>query len=131
MAIRYGGVTIAGRNRGWIGRCCCCRQHLGALASIVLPMENDLIVYEFGALRRCQLSTEVFVLEQIEKMQTHRKSARRTEKNQQKAGKNRIILLDKLGIFRPFPVEQIFQVVDESLVLEVASLSKNWKEEKK
>lgn len=84
------------------------RGELDAPPGVMLPEEHGLVVDELAALRVDDLPPKVLVLEQIEKVQTHG-------------------VLDEAGILGLLPVEQVFQVVDEGLVLEVASLCDNWK----
>lgn len=78
-------------------------EELGPLASVVVPVEDNLIVDELAALRRGELPPKGLMLEEVEKVQRHR-------------------VLDELGVLRALPVLQVLQVVDEGLVLEVAAL---------
>ena len=82
-------------------------EEAGALAGVVVPVEDDLVVDELAALRRGQLPAKVLRLQQVEKVQTHR-------------------VLDELGVLRSLPVLQVVEVVDERLVLEVAALGEVW-----
>lgn len=81
-------------------------QQTCSASCVMLPEQNLLIVYEFCALRIHHFTPEMFVLQQIQEIQTHR-------------------VLEVLCIFGLFPVEQILQVVDECQVFEVTSLSQN------
>lgn len=62
-----------------------------------------MVVDEFGALRVNQLAPEMFVLEQIEEIQTHR-------------------VFEVFSVFRIFPIQQVFKVVYECGVFEITSL---------
>lgn len=64
------------------------RGEPGAPSRVVLPQQNGLVVDEFAALRVHNLPPEVLVLEQIEKVQTHR-------------------ILEVLGVLGVLPVQQI------------------------
>lgn len=79
------------------------RKELGPLASIVVPVKDNLIVDKLAALCRGELTPKVLMLQEVQKVQTHR-------------------ILDKLGVLGPLPVLQVLEVVDEGLVLEVAAL---------
>ena len=56
-------------------------QESRALPVIVLPVQQLLIVYELGALSVGQFFPEMFVLEQLQHVQTLWVSAKKTRKN--------------------------------------------------
>lgn len=72
----------------------------------MLPQQNGLIVDELAALRTDNFASELFALQEIEEVETHR-------------------VLDELGKFWLLPVEEIFEVVHEIWVLKVVTLGEN------
>lgn len=66
-------------------------------------MEQLLIFDEFGAVTVGDLPAEMFVLQQLKEVQTHR-------------------ILDELGVFRAAPVLKVGEVVAEALVFEEVPL---------
>lgn len=78
-------------------------QEFDASPGVVLPQEDGLVIDEFTALCVDDLPAEVLVLQEIEEVQT--------------CG-----VLDEARVLGLLPVEQVLEIVDECLILEVASL---------
>lgn len=77
----------------------------GAFPGVVLPVQQLLLIDELGTLSVDQLLPEVFVLQQLQHVQTVR-------------------ILEELGVLRLLPVQQVLQVVDEWSLSQDTSLSK-------
>ena len=98
-------------NTSWSGLSCLlvalrgCLKQPGPPPGVVLPVEDDLVIQEPRALPRNNLFPECLVLEQLQEVQADG-------------------VLQVVNICRLLPVHQVPQVVDKTLILHEASLSK-------
>ena len=77
-----------------------------ASSSVVLPQEDGLVINELATLCIHNLTTEVFVLKEVEEVQTH-------------------WIFQILGKFWIFPIEQVLEIIYERWILEKATLSQD------
>lgn len=81
-------------------------QQSAASSRVMLPQQDLLVVYELGTLCIDEFSSKMFVLQQVQEVQTHR-------------------VLQVLRIVWFLPIQKILQIIDEGTVFEVAPLGQN------
>lgn len=110
-----------------------------ALAGVMLPVQQLLLINELGALSVDLLLPEVLVLQQLQHVQAvgvPAGGAKDTVRNLQAKGpadcpvfrvekEKNGALLQELGVLWLLPVQQVLQVVDEGSLLQEAPLSQN------